>query len=332
MVSLLNSHATIFPQRARAYANQEKKLRLYRRSRPVRAVAVETVEKSSPVVASSPLASFPILVNGCTGKMGQAVAESAISAGLKLVPVSFSRREKPDRALKIGETDVKIHRFEERENVLSSVLEKYPDLIVMDFTVPDAVNENAELYCKVGVPFVMGTTGGDREMLHKTVRDSNVYAVISPQMGKQVVAFLAAMDIMGENFPGSFSGYHLEIMESHEEGKLDVSGTAKAAASSFNKLGVSYDTKRIRKVRDPAKQLEMVGVPEEYINSHAFHFYCLTCPDDFVSFEFQHNVCGHKIYVDGAIDAANFLYKKIQSKADKKLYNMIDVLREGNMR
>lgn len=47
--------------------------------------------------------------------------------------------------------------------------------------------DNSDLYCKVGVPFVMGTTGGDRERLYKTVQDSNVYAVISPQMGKQVI-------------------------------------------------------------------------------------------------------------------------------------------------
>jgi dihydrodipicolinate reductase len=45
---------------------------------------------------------------------------------------------------------------------------------------------NAELYSKVGVPFVIGTTGGDRDLLYKTVEDSKNYAVISPQMGKQV--------------------------------------------------------------------------------------------------------------------------------------------------
>lgn len=45
---------------------------------------------------------------------------------------------------------------------------------------------NTELYCKFGIPFVMGTTGGDRELMYKTVEDSNVYALISPQMGKQV--------------------------------------------------------------------------------------------------------------------------------------------------
>lgn len=36
----------------------------------------------------------------------------------------------------------------------------------------------------------MGTTGGDRERLYKTVKDSNNYAVISPQMGKQVLNHL----------------------------------------------------------------------------------------------------------------------------------------------
>jgi hypothetical protein len=33
----------------------------------------------------------------------------------------------------------------------------------------------------------MGTTGGDRDLLYKTVEDFKVYAVISPQMGKQVI-------------------------------------------------------------------------------------------------------------------------------------------------
>nr|CAB3446523.1 unnamed protein product [Digitaria exilis] len=85
-------------------------------------------------------------------------------------------------------------------------------------------------------------------------------------------------------------------------------------------------------VRDPEEQLTMVGVPEEYLAGHAFHMYHLTSPDGTVSFEFQHNVCGRSIYAEGTVDAAMFLYTKIQSGASKKLYDMIDVLREGNMR
>lgn len=30
-----------------------------------------------------------------------------------------------------------------------------------------------------------------------------------------------------------------------------------------------------------------------------------------VSFEFQHNVCGHKTYAEGTVDAAIFIHKKV---------------------
>lgn len=51
-----------------------------------------------------------------------------------------------------------------------------------------------------------------------------------------------------------------------------------------------------------------------------------------MTFEFQHNVRGRVVYAEGTVDAAIFLAQQIQAKADKKLYNMIDVLKSGNMR
>lgn len=275
---------------------------------------------------------LPIMVNSCMGKMGQAVIEAGISAGLHIVPASFGIQKDAGKTIQVGGKDILVHGPSERETTLSSLVEQYPNLMIVDFTVPDAVNDNAELYCKTGVPFVMGTTGGDRDLLYKTVQDKNLYAVISPQMGKQVVAFLAAMEIMAKQFPGAFSGYTLEVLESHQSTKLDTSGTAKAVISCFQKLGVSFDLDEVQLIRDPKQQIEMVGVPEEHLNGHAFHMYHLTSPDGTVSFEFQHNVCGRSIYAEGAIDAALFLAKKIQAKADKKIYDMIDVLREGSMR
>ena len=46
--------------------------------------------------------------------------------------------------------------------------------------------ENARFYGANRVPFVMGTTGGDREQLLADTLASGTYAVIAPQMGKQV--------------------------------------------------------------------------------------------------------------------------------------------------
>jgi 4-hydroxy-tetrahydrodipicolinate reductase len=72
--------------------------------------------------------------------MGKAVAEAAVSAGLELVPVSFSDVDQPGNTLEIADTEIRIHGLSEREELLSSVMEKYPDVIVVDYTAPDAVN------------------------------------------------------------------------------------------------------------------------------------------------------------------------------------------------
>ncbi|KAL6970892.1 4-hydroxy-tetrahydrodipicolinate reductase 2, chloroplastic [Sarracenia purpurea var. burkii] len=317
--------------------SQRKKLTrsIYRKQRStvtlvsMSSTPLQCVEKPSTVLQDI---GIPIMVNGCTGKMGKAVIEAAGSAGLDVIPVSFSSAKESGKTVQVGGKKIQLSGPSERESILGSLFDKYPNLVVVDYTVPATVNDNADVYCRVGVPFVMGTTGGDRERLFKTVEDSKVYAVISPQMGKQVVAFLAAMEIMAEQFPGAFTGYSLEVMESHQASKLDTSGTAKAVIACFQKLGVSFGLDQIQQIRDPKQQIEMVGVPEEHLSGHAFHLYHLTSPDQTVSFEFQHNVCGRSIYAEGTVDAAIFLSKKVRSKAEKRIYDMIDVLREGNMR
>ena len=40
---------------------------------------------------------------------------------------------------------------------------------------------------------------------------SGNYAVIAPNMGKQIVAFQTMMEMMAERFPGCFSGYTLQV-------------------------------------------------------------------------------------------------------------------------
>jgi 4-hydroxy-tetrahydrodipicolinate reductase len=155
-------------------------------------------------------------------------------------------------------------------------------------------------------------------------------------MGKQVVAFQAAMKTMADNFPGAFSGYTLSVTESHQSSKVDTSGTAKAIVESFNALGCGFDIADATLVRDVPTQLAPVpqgmGVPEEHLLGHAFHTYKLVSADGTVAFEFQHNVCGRSIYAEGTVDAALFLRDRAEAGAgEKTVYDMIDVLREGGM-
>ena len=50
-----------------------------------------------------------------------------------------------------------------------------------------------------------------------------------------------------------------------------------------------------------------------------------------VEFQFRHNVCGRRMYAEGTADAVEFLAGKAAAEADKRVYNMLDVLREGGM-
>ena len=88
----------------------------------------------------------------------------------------------------------------------------------------------------------------------------------------------------------------------------------------------------IEKVRDSQEQVSRMHVPEQHIGGHAFHTYRVTSPDASVTLEFQHHVCGREVYAEGTVDAAIFLDKQIKAGAEKKLYNMIDVLSAGAMR
>lgn len=193
--------------------------------------------------------------------MGFATAESVVYAGLDLVPVSFGAVTGKE-VMQVENVPVEVFPIEERQSVMKDMLGQYPDLMVIDFTLPDAVNSNAEFYIENKVPFVMGTTGGDREKLLKDVKDAGLYAVIAANMGKQIVALQAMLQYAAREFPGAFSGYKLDVVESHQSTKVDTSGTAKDIVTSFNKLGMPCEEEDIRKVREVKQQMEEMNVPE----------------------------------------------------------------------
>ncbi|MBW2664048.1 MAG: dihydrodipicolinate reductase, partial [Deltaproteobacteria bacterium] len=215
---------------------------------------------------------------------------------------------------------------ENSEQAIVDLIEKEGAFISVDYTHPLAVNSNAEFYCKHGLPFVMGTTGGERKLLEDKVRQSSIPAVIAPNMAKQIVGFQAMMEYAAKTFPDLFKGYSLEVRESHQKGKADTSGTAKAMIGYFNSLGMPFTEDEIFKERNPETQAAKWGIPNEYLGGHGWHTYTLVSADRTVSFEFTHNVNGRDIYASGTLDAVSYLHKKIEEGAKGAVFTMIDVL------
>jgi 4-hydroxy-tetrahydrodipicolinate reductase len=228
----------------------------------------------------------------------------------------------PDYA-KVEGRDIRLYGPEER-----NILPGHQSFIAVDYTHPSAVNANCDFYCQSGIPFVMGTTGGDREALEQKVRESDIVAVIAPNMAKQIVAFQAMMKYAAETFPDVFKGYSLNIWESHQSGKADTSGTAKAMLQYFNQMGIPFTKDQIEMERDKEQQWRLHGVPMEHVDGHGWHTYTLKSGEKDVLFQFKHNVNGRGVYAAGTLDAVIFLDKKIKTGEKGKLYSMIDVLSE----
>eukprot|EP00933_Yihiella_yeosuensis_P007344 TRINITY_DN112326_c0_g1_i1.p1 TRINITY_DN112326_c0_g1~~TRINITY_DN112326_c0_g1_i1.p1 ORF type:complete len:293 (+),score=73.96 TRINITY_DN112326_c0_g1_i1:45-923(+) len=287
---------------------------------------------------SSEMASgIVVMMCGLPGAMGHEVSQACIRRGFTLAPVALTGAGCPaECTVTEGSTSVQVKLVgPEVDGAQKKALEEQKaahgdKLVIIDFTHPTAVNPNSELYTATGCTYVMGTTGGDRDKLMEVTQKSGVYAVIAPNMGKQIVALQATLERMGKDFPGAFSGYNLEVTESHQKTKADTSGTAKAIVASFNGMGVDFNVDQIKMLRDDDSQ-KAFGVPAENLNGHAFHTYTLTSGDGSVQFEFKHNVCGRRTYGEGVADAVQFIAAKCAEKSEKKIYNMIDILEAGVM-
>lgn len=274
------------------------------------------------------MGSIKVMVNGLPGKVSSKVSEHIVQEpGLQLLPHALTGPEIADKTVQIGPQSIQLIRPDERESLITTLKEQEGQFICVDFTHPTAVNDNAAFYCDNEVPFVMGTTGGDREKLAETVEASKTCAVIAPNMAKQIVAFQAMMAYAAESFPGMFHGYRLEVRESHQKGKADTSGTAKAMIEYFNKLGTPFRKEQIVMERDPEVQKREWGIPEEYLDGHGWHTYTLRSEDGTVFFQFTHNVNGRDIYARGTIDAIRYLNEKLAQGAGGKVFSMIDVLK-----
>jgi len=273
------------------------------------------------------MSTIKVMVNGLPGNLARKVAGYLLTDGrFELVPHSLTGPEIRESEDIIDGLSVKLIQADQRDSQIEQIKQSLGEFLSVDFTHPSAVNSNAEFYCRYGVPFVMGTTGGDRQKLEAMVASSSIAAVIAPNMAKQIVGFQAMMEYAADNFPDLFKGYSLEIKESHQQGKADTSGTAKAMVGYFKRLGISFSADEIIRIRDPEVQKTQWGIPQEYLSGHGWHTYSLVSEDQTVRFAFTHNVNGREVYVRGTVDAILYLSKKVQAGARGQMFNMIDVL------
>jgi 4-hydroxy-tetrahydrodipicolinate reductase len=130
-----------------------------------------------------------VVLNGRGGKVGRVLAPALEAAGHELVDLEASD-------------------------------------VMVDFTVPDAVEGNVRAALEHGVPCVIGTSGFDQEPVDALARERQLPCFYGPNFAIGAVLMMRFAKEAVEYLPDA------EIIELHEQGKKDApSGTAKATAA-----------------------------------------------------------------------------------------------------
>jgi 4-hydroxy-tetrahydrodipicolinate reductase len=96
---------------------------------------------------------------------------------------------------------------------------------MVDFTVPDAVEQNVRDALERGIPSVIGTTGFDQPRVDELARERGVACFYAPNFALGAVLMMRFAREAAAHMPRA------EIIELHNEAKRDApSGTAKATA------------------------------------------------------------------------------------------------------
>ena len=132
-----------------------------------------------------------LVLNGRTGKVGRVLAPALEAAGHELVDLDAAEA-------------------------------------VVDFTVPDAVEENVAAGLTLGLPCVIGTTGFDQARVDTLARERGVPCFHAPNFAIGAVLMMRFAREAARHLPRA------EIIELHNEAKKDApSGTAKATAAAL---------------------------------------------------------------------------------------------------
>ncbi len=96
---------------------------------------------------------------------------------------------------------------------------------MVDFTAPDAVEDNVRAALELGVPCVIGTTGFDQARVDVLAAERAVPCFYAPNFALGAVLMMRFAKEAAQLMPRA------EIVELHNEAKMDApSGTAKATA------------------------------------------------------------------------------------------------------
>lgn len=181
-----------------------------------------------------------VLVNGAAGRMGSEVVRSVLAEdGLELcggVDIGAAGKDLGE-VIGIGHNGMTI------DKTLEEAFAKGKPDVIVDFTSPKVIYENAKYVLENGVNIVIGTTGltaKQREELAGIAEKTGANGLVAPNFSLGAVLLMKVSAEISKYMPNA------EIIELHHNHKYDApSGTAKLTAEKWQ-LPAPWNRKRMK--------------------------------------------------------------------------------------
>jgi 4-hydroxy-tetrahydrodipicolinate reductase len=155
--------------------------------------------------------------------------------------------------------------------------------------------------------FIELSTGLETETLQ-----SDFPLIICPNTSILVLKTLNMLKANGK----SFEKYSISITESHQSTKKTEPGTAYAFANSLKS-----PVDKIVSVRNPEIQQNEIGIPEEYLEKHAYHKIVIKDGSDELTIETK--VLGHDSYAKGV---KTIIETALIKDLENRKYTVLDLI------
>lgn len=234
-----------------------------------------------------------IMINGCSGKMGQVLCDLIEQNENLILKCGFDKIVTGQFAFPVYDN-------------ISNITEK-PDVII-DFSVPTATLNILKYADKNNIPIVIATTGFTSEE-----------EVIIKEYSKRIPIFKSAnmsYDIMVMKklvqwLSPLLSGTDIEISETHHNRKIDSpSGTAQMLADTINtSLGNNFHYEYNRHEKHEKRDKNEIGMHSirggNIVGEHTVQFF-----GEFETFEIKHTSYSRNVFAEGALKASEYIVKQ----------------------
>ncbi|MFT8316575.1 MAG: 4-hydroxy-tetrahydrodipicolinate reductase [Clostridium sp.] len=245
-----------------------------------------------------------ILLNGCGGKMGRVVIESAKKFDNAVIAAGIDNFTKDS-------FDFPVFKTIDSCNV--------PVDVILDFSRPDALEDILKLAEKNNLPIVLCTTGFSDDQIEKINAFSKEHAIF--RSGNMSIGINVINNILKNISAFLYENYDIEIIEKHHNQKVDApSGTALLLGDTI-KAAIKADTVYVNG-REGIHKRE-----HNEIGVHAIRGGSIVGEHEIIfagqgeTIELKHTAISREVFAVGALKACAFMCNK-----SKGLYNMNDVL------